>query len=212
MIEPDLGREVEEPRALGGGKWQGSYSLGQPLILWEVRQPGTSFVVFPGGAAIACISSGTWPNAPVPPFFTRAIRRGLCVGYLWCGNEVMGGAGWLLLNQLRVRERQSAVLQMALCITCVRQTDEKASCSGYSRGVGDSVSATPSVRERTPGIGIRTRACWLYLRHSVKKENRDPLLFRALNEDYRLESWKSDCPPRPVAAGCPRGGKTIIGS
>jgi tetratricopeptide (TPR) repeat protein len=177
LLIPTLAGEVEEIET-AGGTWQGSYSLGQPLVLGGVRQPGTSFVVFPADSySVYVLDVAKRTCAAIlytghPP----GSLRGLPV--IW--NEGEGHAGWLLLNQAS----GSDSLQLRPYALPVRETNEKPVAPDiHVRGD----SAAPPWFE-SGRLALATDAGLMALFGIRQKGNRDPLIFRTLNEDYRLES------------------------
>ncbi len=198
LLIPTLAGEVEEIET-AGGNWQGSYSLGQPLVLGGVRQLGTSFVVFPADSySVYVLDVAQRTCAAIlytghPP----GSLRGLPV--IW--NEGEEGAGWLLLNQAS----GSDSLQLRPYALPVRAPDEKPAAPDiYVRG--DS-AATPSFESGR--LALATDAGLLALFGIRQKGNRDPLLFRTLNEDYRLES--EERARRGRGADCPCGRRRLLG-
>jgi outer membrane protein assembly factor BamB/tetratricopeptide (TPR) repeat protein len=195
LLVPTVSGQVEEIEATGGA-WQGSYSLGQPLVAGGVHQPGTTLVYFP--ADDYCV-------------YVLDVAKRVCAGILYSGHasgslrglplvwndEAQGaldkgqktpeptaaGGGWLLLS-LASGAGNVQLLPYALPIT---QPDQKpASINITVRG--DTSSAPWQDGEK---LAVATDAGILALYGIRQKRNRDPLLFPLLQDDYRFDSGGS---------------------
>ncbi len=185
LYVPTIAGEVEDIET-AGGHWQGTYHLGQPLLVGGVHQPGTSLVYFPADSFTV---------------YVLDVAKRVCAGVLYSGHAAGSlrglpliwneanlkqadgaatGAGWLILT----RTSGSDGLEMVPYALPIRQADQQPA-GPIIKVKGDDGGSPWHDGSR---VALATDAGLLALYGLRQSGNRDPLLFRLLADDYRVES------------------------
>jgi tetratricopeptide (TPR) repeat protein len=188
LLVPTLSGRVEEIET-AGGLLQGSYALGQPLVVGGVHQPGTSLVIFPADSYSVYVLDVAKRACAAILYTGHAAGSLRGPPLVWNEPQEGGGSakaethGWLLLSL--AAGAGGAGFDMRPYGLPIRQPDQKPAALHIDvRG-----TSWDDPWQDGEKLALATDTGRLVLYGIRQKGNpRDPLLFPLLSEDYRVES------------------------